>query len=457
MAKPPNKRTWRDILAVHGSALVFLAVAFAVAYQYVDPAPPDRITIAAGPSSGVYFRTAQSYRRILAGHGVTLEVIETEGSVENLARLVSTGTDRADIAFVQGGVRPGSGDRGAADSAAPAIESLASMYFEPIWAFHREDMQLTQLRELGGRRIAVGSEGSGTRALALKLLASNGITDDNAELVPANGQSTLRALVDGEVDCVFLVAGADSALVGEYITEPGIALLSLGRAEAYVRQHPFLSSLVLPEGAIDLAANVPQDEVKMIATSANLVAPPTLHPALVDLLLIAANEVHDRGGIFESPGQFPSEAHIDFALNSDARRFFKYGPPFLMRVLPFWAATWADRLKIMLLPLLALLLPLARVLPPVYRWRVRSRIYRWYRDLGAIEAGLHEDDDARTAGELLASLERIDHEVRQVTVPGAYEEEHYHLRVHIDFVRERIERAMAAQPAAQGTVENLSR
>ncbi|MGI9333488.1 MAG: TAXI family TRAP transporter solute-binding subunit, partial [Gammaproteobacteria bacterium] len=412
------------------------------------------IAIAAGPASGVYFKTAQSYKRVLAEHGVELEVVESAGSVENLTRLTGRPEGSVDIAFVQGGVRyPTTGpDDGL--GLVPVLESLASIYFEPIWVFFRRDLKIDRLEALAGRRIAVGPEGSGTRALALKLLAANGIADANAKLVPDSGRPARKALVDGAVDCLFLVAGADSPLVRELIADARVSLMSFDRAEAYVRQNSFLSALVLPEGAIDLATNIPDRDIKMIASSANLVARTSLHPALVDLLLLAANEVHGRGGIFELPGQFPSERYIDFPLSKEARRFFKYGPPFLIRTLPFWAATWVDRLKVMLLPLLALLLPLARVLPPLYRWRVRSRIYRWYRDLGAIEAALHDGGDRQSAGALQASLERIDHEVRQVSVPGPYEEEHYHLRTHIEFVRERVERSLTTASTHETHLES---
>lgn len=451
MVETRTRRTWRDVLTIHGSALLALLIAFFVAFQFVNPAPPKRITMAAGPASGAYFSAAQSYGRLLAEHGIALDVIETAGSVENLHRLTRTAEGAVDIALVQGGVKGRALERGAdGEIVDPGLVSLASVYYEPVWVFHRQGEEIAQLRGLAGKRVSVGPEGSGTRELALELLAVNGITAANARLLGLTGRLAAKALVDAEIDCVFLVAGAGSPLVRELLADSRLKLMSFDRAKAYVGQHRFLSTVALPEGSIDLAANVPQSDVQMIAASANLVARPSLHPALVDLLLIAASEVHGRGGLFEASGQFPSDRNIDFPLSTEARRYFKYGPPFLMRTLPFWAATLVDRLKVMLLPLLALMLPLMRILPPVYRWRVRSRIYRWYHDLGAIEAMLHEENSNRSLDDLLAALGRIEAEVRQVSVPGSYEEEHYHLRVHIDFVRERIDKSIAAAAAAGG-------
>jgi hypothetical protein len=229
-------------------------------------------------------------------------------------------------------------------------------------------------------------------------------------------------------------------LVQKLLRTENVDLLSFLRAEAYMRRHRYLSKLTLPEGANDLSDNLPPHDVSLLAPTANLVADKNLHPALVDLLLEAADEVHGDGGLFEKPGTFPSPRFLVFPLGEEARRYFTSGPPFLRRTLPFWAATLIDRLTLMLLPLIAIIIPLMRIMPPIYKWRVRSRVYRWSKKLRTLEReiqdGVHHDD----AADHLSDLENIDTEVRKVKIPWAYAEELYQLRLHIRYVREGLDK-----------------
>ena len=215
-------------------------------------------------------------------------------------------------------------------------------------------------------------------------------------------------------------------------------MTSVDRPEAYTRRYKFLSAQTLPEGTIDLAANLPSSSVTLLAPAATLVVHEDFHPALVDLLLEAADEVHGAGGLFEGQHEFPAPRYLDFPLSKEARRFFESGPPFLRRTLPFWAATMLDRLKIMLVPLIVLIFPLLRIMPNLYRWRMRSRVYRWYKELRTLDAGIRKDmpDDVRST--IVASLERIERDVRVVSIPWSYAEQLYQLRLHIQYVRGRL-------------------
>ncbi|MDH3475609.1 MAG: hypothetical protein OEM59_18165, partial [Rhodospirillales bacterium] len=294
---------------------------------------------------------------------------------------------------------------------------------------------------LAGRRLAIGAEGSGTRAVALQLLADNDLTEPPTRLLPLEGMAAAEALLAGEVDAAFFVASPAAPVVRRLLEADEVRLMSLSRAEAYTRRYHFLSKLVLPEGVIDFERNLPPADVALLAPTANLVAREELHPALIVLLLRAAAEVHGAGGLFEQPGEFPSARFIDFPLSDTARRYFKSGPPLLQRFLPFWAADLIDRLLILLLPLVTLLIPLLRIVPPAYRWRVRSRIYRWYRELQEVDDSLEALGSRDQVGRNLAELDRIESEVKQLTVPLAYADSLYHLRLHIDFVREKLRRA----------------
>ncbi len=427
-AKQRGMRRFRDWLGIYGFAVVATLVGFIVAYQYVEPAPPDEISIATGGSGGAYRAVGERLAEELAKAGVRLEVIETKGSLENLS-LISGDAASVDLALVQSGL--GDPERHA------GVEGLASLYFEPLWLFLRADLQVETLAELRGQRIATGPEGSGTRPLALALLEINGLTAGSADLRALGSSDAAAALQAGELDAAVFVASAEAELVAGLLADPSLRLFDFERGQAYRRLFPYLETLVLPRGVLDLAADRPSQDVALISAAAGLVARQELHPALVALVLKAATEVHRAGGLFERPGQFPNGRFLDFAIDSDAERFLERGPPFLQRYLPFWAAVMVDRLAIMLLPLLTLLIPLFRIVPPLYRWRVRSRIYRWYRELEAIEETTLEGGDRAAAQ---TELKRIEQEVAQVEVPNSYAHEAYALRHHIDLVRQRSDR-----------------
>jgi TRAP transporter TAXI family solute receptor len=420
---------WKEQLSVVGPAVIAAVVAFVVAFQWVKPAPPSRVVIAAGRSDGAYYRIAQQYATRLAREGITLEVRETSGSVENI-QLLENPESGIDLAFVQGG--SGGGAKG------EGLASLASLYFEPLWVFSRHAPGPADLRGFRGRRLAVGPEGSGTRAVALTLLAANGVTGGTARLLPLTGLDAVRALRRGAVDTVFLVAGPGSPTVHEMLRTPGIALLSFPRADAYTKQFPFLTKLVLPAGGLGLAANLPPRETLLLAPAATLVVRNDFHPALVDLVLVTAAAVHGKRGLFEAPRQFPSADHLEFPLMSEAERYYTSGPPFLARYLPFWAATLVDRVKVLILPLLVLV-PLARIVPPAYHWRVRSKIIKRYRDVVEVDQALAHRPAPGECAQLLAQLDRIEDEVRNLRVPLGYADAHYHLRLHIDLVRRRVQ------------------
>jgi TRAP transporter TAXI family solute receptor len=437
MPKFRDEEGHMEYLWIFGPAVLLGFIALLITYQFVDPAPPNRITIATGGPQGAYYAFGQRYREILARDGVTLEVLETDGSLQNIELLESPDAG-VDVAFVQGGTgRHAHGD---------TLESLASVYYEPLWVFVNESVSFANPSDIVGKRIAIGPEGSGTRALVLALSRDSGIDDSALVISDLTGKAAVDALRTGSLDMVMLVASPESELVQELLRTGGVRVLGFPRADAYTRRHRYLSKLTLPEGAIDLSENLPPNDVGLLAPTANLVAKEDLHPALVDLLLQAADEVHGGGGLFEQPGAFPSPRFLVFSLGEEARRYFTSGPPFLRRTLPFWAATLIDRLTVMLLPLIAIIIPLMRIMPPIYKWRVRRRVYKWYKKLrkleGDIQEGVHDDDVA----EFHSELERIDTEVRKVKIPWAYAEELYQLRLHIRYVREGLDK----QPTTTG-------
>ena len=428
---------WKDLLAILGPVAIAVIAAFIVAFQWVKPAPPSRVVIATGRSDGAYYRYAQLYRERLAKAGITLEVRETSGSVENI-RLLEDPKSGVDIAFVQGGTASGA-------STTDRLVSLGSLYFEPMWVFSRTTPGPTDLRELKGRRLAVGPEGSGTRAVAVQLLAANGISDANTRLLPITGTPAVEALRNNLVDTVFLIAGPSSPAVKEMLHLKGIELLGFPRADAYAKYFAFLNKLVLPAGALSLQENLPAKESLLLAPAATLVVSNDFHPALVDLVLVTAAAIHGHRGLFEAEHQFPSPDYLEFPLMHEAERYHKSGPPFLARYLPFWAATLVDRIKVLVLPLLVLV-PLARLAPLVYKWRNRSKIIKRYRDVLDVDRALAHHPNPEQCAALLARMDRIEEDVRNLKLPLGYADAHYHLQMHADLVRRRVQEMSQRSP-----------
>ncbi len=426
---------WRATVTI---ALVVAAVV-AASIHFLQPAPPRRIVLASGAEFGLYHRYAQRYREILARDGVTVEERLTNGAEENLA-LLRDPKSGVDAAFTQGGIAT------AADE--DRIMMVATLYYEPLWFFHRKAVSFAQVNDLVGKRIAVGAEGSGTRAFIEPLLAANGVTRANAELAGAAGTAALAELRAGRLDAALFVGGASTPLIQEALRDPGLHLASLARAEAYARRFPYITRLTLPAGTIDLALDIPERDVEMIATKAMLVARDGLHPALVNLLLDAAREIHGGQGTFEAAGEFPGTARVDLPVSIDADRHRKFGPNLLHRYLPFWIATVIERTVIVVVPLLAVLIPLVNFLPQFLRWRVRSRIFRYYGELSLLERDIRSRSGRAPIEQWRRDLDRIEQAAAQIRAPASYASEAYTLREHIGIVRRAAEARALPDPGS---------
>jgi hypothetical protein len=421
---------WRDhtLSYVIVAALVVAMVTLIV--WAVDPAPPKTITISAGPHDSSFLVAADQYKKILARNGIALKVLESDGSVENLHRLLDP-KQHVDLALVQGGVADG------LDTS--SLMSLGSVFYIPVVVFYR-GTGLSKLSELEGKRIAIGREGSGTRLLSLKLLDANGIEPGgDTVLVPSDGLQAATKLVAGEVDAAIL--NGDSATRGlmlRLLKVPGISVMNFDEASAYTRLFPYLDELDLPPGVLDLKRRIPPETIHLISPTVELVARTSLHPAISDLLIEAAQEVHGMPGLLQRAGEFPSPVAHEYQISEDAQRYYKTGKSFLYRALPFWLASIGDRTLVLLLPVAVLLFPAMRLIPALYRWRVRSRIYRYYGALIAIERGALADSTDEERKRLVAELDQIEASLDRLRMPLAYADAFYVLREHVGFVRSRL-------------------
>lgn len=430
----------RDMLSVGLPILLLVAFAFWGASRFIKPAPPSRLVISTGGEAGAYHRFASLYKDVLARYGIETVLKPSAGSTENLLRLRDADFE-VDAAFIQGGTaRYGEGD---------VLESLGDFYYEPLWVFYRAGLApkpLDQITALKGRRIGIGAPGSGTQHLALEILAANGMSNENSKLVEEGGLALVDKLVRGDIDAVFAVGPTQSALVWSLLYADGVRLMNLAHAPAYTRRLPHLAALSLPRGAIDLVRDIPPQDVSLVAPMSTLMVRSETHPALIDLLMQAAAEVHGGPGVFQRPGEFPRAGHTDFPLSKEAERYFKSGKPFLQRYLPFWAATLIDRMVVMLVPLLAVLLPLFKFAPSLYGWRVRSRIFKHYGELKFLESELDEAPQRHSREEWLNRLESIERAVNRMPTPLTFADMLYTLRSHINLVRDRLQGAVPPAP-----------
>lgn len=487
MAPPPvtpSDGGWLVRVARAGplaAALWVLAIAATLwlADRWLDPTPDKRLVIATGPEQEAYAEFAKRYVPLLRSHGVEVQLRATQGSAENLARLLDAGAG-VHAAFVQGGHDRAAGGGG---EATPVV-SLGRVAYEPLWLFYRAPAAdrprgppgaaartggaaarpaptrvdgtgaaraggsgtaasgpaaaPSRLAGMAGWRINTGPAGGGAGALFARIAAANGLDATRLALDTGPTLQGVVALVQGRIDAVVMVAAADAPLVQYLLQTPGVALFPFVHAEAYARRFPDLRAVTLPRGLVDLAADRPAHDVPLVAATASLVARADLHPALMQLLLQAARQVHGEPGWFHGPGELPSAAPGLLPLAPEAERFYRDGPPWLQRYLPFWLANFIDRMWIVLLPLLAALVPLSRVLPPLVSLRLRSRVFRWYAHLRAIEREVEAPGaDLRALSE---RLEGIDRQVEHIGLPLSYTNELYQLRAHINLVRKRLAR-----------------
>ncbi|MEP6607612.1 MAG: TAXI family TRAP transporter solute-binding subunit [Burkholderiaceae bacterium] len=439
-------------LVISAGPFVLLTLALLwLSYLILDPTPPNRVVLATGSEQGAYAEFGKRYVAELARYGIRVELRPTAGAAEN-RRLLRDSNSGVDIAFMQSGA----GDAIYAvdeDQSGRPLVSLGNLFFEPVWLFYQTDAahrtvadgKLNHLQQVVPLRVNIGAPGSGAANLFDKLLHANKIEPTQMKLERLAPTPAVVALLNGELDALVFVSSPESALVRMLLQTPGIQLLEFPQADAYARRFEFLKRVTMPRGTVDLAQDVPPSDVPLVAATASMVTTDRLHPALIQLFVQAAQRIHGESTWFGPAGEFPNGSAAEFPLAKEASRFYRDGPPVLQRYLPFWLANLIDRMWVVLASIIVILIPLSRVVPPLYEFRIRSRVFRWYRQLREIEEAAEADPKA---AELLPRLDELEHRVEKVSVPLSYAEELYALRSHIDMVRKKLR---ADSPADSAT------
>jgi TRAP transporter TAXI family solute receptor len=390
--------------------------------------PPRSIAMATGPEGGGYHEIGRQYQALLARTGVELKLVATAGSVENLALLRNLQSG-VSIALVQGG---------SVGKAAGDLESLGTLFYEPLWIFHRGILEGGTLAALRGRKVSIGPVGSGSYALLLQLLKRNEVDQDVGKLLALPPQEAADKLLAGEIDAATMLSSWDAPVVQQLIADERIELFNMARADAYVGLYPFLSKVTVPRGVGDLAKDLPPADVTVFATKASLVVRKDVHPAIQYLLLSTAMQLHSGVGMFHRAGRFPAAEGIEMPLSREAVYFYKSGQPFLQHNLPFWMASLVGRLLVLLIPIVAVLYPLMRFLPASYGWLMRRKIARLYGELRFLEDEITASGGPTDAAQLIARLDQLEKQANQLRRPIAYESMMYLLRSHIGVVRNRL-------------------
>ncbi|MCC2655777.1 MAG: C4-dicarboxylate transporter substrate-binding protein [Panacagrimonas sp.] len=422
--------SWRDVLATWGLIVVASIAAVFITLNFIRPAPPLHLKIASGPANSNFTRVANKYREIFARDGIDLQVVTTRGSADNLESLA---TGKVDVALVQAGVT--------LDKGAEKLVSLGTMFRQPLSVFYRSDAPKTRLSELKGSRIAIGREGSGTRFLALALLKGNGIEPGaDTTLLDLEGEAARTALMEGQVDAIFLSGDSASiATLRELLHADGLRLYDFtSQWQAYERRYRYLAHFELPNGAFDLGENLPAQPITLLAPMVELLAHSNLHPALSDLLIEAAREVHGGGTLMQNPGEFPHPVERGYPMSEVAVRYYKSGKGLAYRYLPFWLASLVNRTAVLIVPLLVVLIPGLRFAPELYGWRIKRRIYKRYGELMALERAALEPNTPEQRTALAARLDEIEKSIIGIKIPGAFADQIYVLRRHIKFVRDSL-------------------
>jgi TRAP transporter TAXI family solute receptor len=422
------------VVAITALAITIFIIALATFY-FLHSAPPTQITISTGPEGSAYQKNAIKYQKILEQNGVKVNVLTSEGSLQNLQRLTDNNS-KVDVAFVQAGVT------------SPGVEklmSLGSVSYQPLMIFYQgKPMQL--ISELAGKRIAIGPDGSGARKFALAILNANGIkeNDSKTRLLDWEGEEAAKALGDGKLDAAFVMSeNASIDILHNLLHSKNIRLYSFKQAVAYSRKIEFLNLLELPEGSIDFGQNIPGEDVHLLGPMVELIAKNSLHPALADLLLEAATQVHNHPGIYQKRGEFPSPIEHAIHISEDARRFHQSGKTWLYRMFPFWIASLLSRLMLVFLPTLVVLIPALRSIPAFFRWKMQMKLRKHYRDLLTLEQEFLFETNPQKQDMMRHKFDRIEKALNKMKVSPAFADQFYSLRGHVDFVRQLVSQKAA--------------
>lgn len=433
---------WLDFIQFLQEAwplLVFLLIVLMGLWWYADPPPPRHVMMATGSPGGSYEALGKKYAEFFASKGVTLELVPTNGAQENIARL-SDRNDPVQVAFVQAGV--------ARPKDATGIQSLGAIGYDPIWFFYSgpevksSDFEVLQkhAKFFTNRKISIGVEGSGTHAQALRILKATGLDQGSMQMLNLSGGQAVKALKNGDIDGAFIVDAFEAPNIQELLSDPQLHLVAFKRAEALTKLIPHLQILQVPQGAFSLERNFPNEDIKLVATTTNLLIDDRMHPAIQFLFLEAARQINGVESFFAKRGEFPSFKDSLLPESPVAVHYEKNRYPIISAYFPFWLAELINRLVFILLPFLVVAYPALQALPSFRTRRMFNKINRLYGELKAFEKELLTDFDPEKRDVYLKKLDMLEYQALNVEVSKQLASDYYALRSSIDYVRNCLNR-----------------
>jgi len=419
----------RKAMTIIAIATVIILAGIVWLCSLLHPLPPHTITMATGPEGSSYNYFGKRYQQLMAKEGIKVILVPTAGGVENLAKLRDPKSG-VEIGFVEGGI--------ADDTDSPSLVSLGTVCYEPMWLFSRKPTSDRVLFALEGKRVAVGPEGSDSRALVDQLLKGRQLDSKSFEALGLTPEESVTEMLNGKIDAAILMSSPSSPVVRKLLTAPGIYLANFSRAAAYVAILPSLYKMTYPEGAADLATNRPPRDTTILATKTSLIVRADLNPAIQYMLLETASLVHNRAGVLQKANEFPAAEALEIPLSSDARSYFKSGKPFLQRYLPFWLAALVEQIGFLAVPVLGLLYPLIKGLMAFYGWAVQRKFYQIYGELHWLEREIDKLDGKKPSDEILSRMKSLEHRANRIKVPSKYVPMLYTLKENVAFVRGRM-------------------
>jgi TRAP-type uncharacterized transport system substrate-binding protein len=431
--------------------LLILLIGLIGVWWYADPPPPRRVVIATGPAGGSDEILGKKYVAFFEKKGITLELLPTKGTAENIAHLVNR-QDPVQAAFVQAGTFHPQDVKG--------VQSLGAIAYVPVWFFYRgPELNQTDIKNMKRTyqyflksRLSVGEKGSGSYAQAMLLVKANGFDGEGPRFVHLSSLKSAEALEKGEIDAAIIVEGYEAPAVQKLLADPNVSLAGFPRAGALMRSMPFLHTLSVPMGGFSMARNFPATDITLMASTTNLLIDDKMHPALQFLFLEAAREINGKASFFAKQGEFPSFKNLEIPESPVALHFEKNGSPLLMLYFPFWLAELVNRLAFVLLPFLALSYPVLLMLPGYRNKRMQRKIDALYSTLRVYEQELAENYSPEIKEEYLKKLDLLESQALQLQVSRSLTSSYYSLRTSIDFVRSCLARDAYLPPIASAEV-----
>jgi hypothetical protein len=425
----------RAFVRFHWPWVLVMLLGVALALYAIRPFPSRTVTIATGQPKSSYDGLGNLYREFFARHGVELRLVPTNGPLDNVDVLAK---DEVDAAFAIGGV-PVPAGRG--------IVSLGSIQFEPLWLFYRGEplKDPDALEFLRQRRLSIGPVGSGTRYVVLDLMKQHSFDSaSRANLVEMPAQEAADALRAGTIDGMFLVAGMESPLLRELLADPALNLWDFRTAKAIAGRLPHIYPVVYPMGAASLSPVRPAGDVNLVATNTKVLVREDLHPAIQYLFMMAAIDFYgNRRFYFDRADGFPVFLDHDVPKSDVATKYLEHHSTSLERTFPFWLASLLDRAWLLLAALVAILLPLARLIPEYRKLHFSFVVEEHYASLRRIYRELNEESGKPGFEKVNAEFRALANQIAGMWVPAGLTEKYHFLVGALELLRARIRDAEA--------------